>query len=166
MASRVGSEDNFIRHALKRPLLGWGPGPQAMPPVEERVASKAIWDALWIINFTKFGAFGLAAWILFGALPGLLFLRRFRPATWGQPGVAAGLALVAVLASYQVDCLFNSMIQPIFTFAFGGITTVALARRNTLDTKGAAVVKVQNQNYRGEPRFIGRPAKTGKSAVI
>ncbi len=166
MATRVGSEDNFIRHALKRPLLGWGPGPQAMPPVEERVASKAIWDALWIINFTKFGALGLAAWILVGALPGLLFLRRYGPATWGHPGVAAGLALLAVLASYQVDCLFNSMIQPIFTFAFGGITSVALARRKVLSTRYADDVNAANRHYLNDARFVRSQAKPSKSASI
>ncbi len=127
IASRVGSEENFIRHALKRPLLGWGPGPQAMPTADER-SGKAIWDALWIINCTKYGLLGLGAWLLAGVLPGWLFLKRFGATTWGDPGVTAGVALLAVLAIYQVDCLFNGMIQPIFTFAFGAITGVGLAQ--------------------------------------
>jgi len=63
-----------------------------------------------------------------GALPGWLFLWRFGATTWADPGVSAGLALLAVLGTYQVDCLFNGMIQPIFTFAFGGITSIGLAR--------------------------------------
>jgi hypothetical protein len=70
IGNRLGSEDNFIRHALKRPLIGWGPGPQAEPPISERVQARATWDALWIINFTKFGALGLVSWLLIGALPG------------------------------------------------------------------------------------------------
>jgi hypothetical protein len=136
--SRLGSEDNFIRHTLKRPLFGWGPGPQASPPVDERVQSKAVWDALWIINFAKYGAFGLLAWILVGAVPGMLFLKGFGAATWSQPAISAGLALIVVVACYQIDCLFNGMVQPVFSFAFGGITSVALARQRTLSCVSAA----------------------------
>ena len=158
MASRMGSEDNFIRHALKRPLLGWGPGPQAVPPVEERVQRKAIWDALWIINFTKYGALGLIAWLLVGAIPGTLFARAFGTVNGAYPGMSAGLALVTVLACYQVDCLFNGMIQPVFTFALGGIVSVALARRNLVQVKqrfrGHEFKFPSNEVVDSDPAFI------------
>ncbi len=128
LRSRLDSEQNFIGHALKRPLVGWGPGPQATPPMEERVAKKATWDALWIINFTKFGTMGLLAWLLVGALPGALFLSAFRGAAREHPGVSAGMALVVALSCYQIDCLSNAMIQPVFVLGFGGITGVATER--------------------------------------
>jgi hypothetical protein len=55
-------------------------------------------------------------------LPVLAFaLLRYPPNTWGHPQVLPAAVLAIGLVLYVMDCLVNSMVNPIYTLIAGGI---------------------------------------------
>lgn len=121
LAFRIENETILAGHALKRPLLGWGEWGRSFVRDEEgRIVS--VPDGLWILAFGKSGYVGLSALLLLFFVPPLLFLRRYPPATWKDPAVAAVLAGPLLLALFALDSLMNDMFNPLMLLLAGGLT--------------------------------------------
>jgi hypothetical protein len=118
---RLDNEAKLSEKARQQPLFGWG-GWGRSRIYDEFGKDIAVTDSLWIITFGNFGTVGLVAWM--GALlsPVLAFvLMRYPPNTWWHPQVLPAAVLAIGLVLYVMDCLVNSMVNPIYTLIAGGI---------------------------------------------
>lgn len=121
---RLINEDLFVKKALERPLLGWGPWDHWRPKDRfghDIVAS----DALWTIAFAEYGFLGLVSLGMVLCLPVLVFLRRYPWRLWPHPKIAPAAALAIFMALSQIDGLFNAFSTTIVMVAAGGITAAA-----------------------------------------
>ncbi len=55
-------------------------------------------------------------------MPVVLFLMQNPASRWNESNIAPAAALAIVLVLYMTDHLLNSMINPIFMLAAGGLT--------------------------------------------
>jgi hypothetical protein len=118
---RLDNEAKLSEKAREQPLFGWGGWGRARI-YDETGKDISITDSLWIITFGNFGAFGLMTWMGALLLPVLAFvLLRYPPNTWGHPQVLPTAVLAIGLVLYVMDCLVNSMVNPIYTLIAGGI---------------------------------------------
>ncbi len=132
LKSRLNSEDQFIRAGWQKPIFGFRGWYNTME-LWDRKAKGAIPDALWMIEFTGEGFFGLTALTLFLLLPPLRVLLRIRPSHLKDPEAAAAVALAGVCILYMLDNLYNGMVNPIFALGAGAIVDW----KGVTDTGGA-----------------------------
>jgi hypothetical protein len=125
---RMEAEDLLAAKARERPLLGWGGWGRNTVIVDEEAGREVITDGMWILVFGMQGVFGLVALLGLLLAPVAAFVRHCPPRTWSDPRVAPGLALAVVVALFMIDNLLNSMINPVFLLAAGGIGAIRLAR--------------------------------------
>jgi hypothetical protein len=127
LATRLDNENLLVAKALQRPLFGWGGWGRNRVTDEETGEDASITDGLWVIAVGVNGMTGLAA--LFGSLllPVALLMRKVPVRTWLDPAVAAPASLAVVLALYAIDCLFNAMVNPVFTVCAGALVSLASA---------------------------------------
>ena len=95
-------------------------------------------DSLWISAFGTWGATGLIALLLL-TFPILLLLHRLPREAWKDPSMAGVLAFCVLLGLFQIDNMVNSMPNPIFLLALGGLCGLAKGKnitvgKSTLDT--------------------------------
>ncbi len=126
---RVDNELLLKEKAQEKIFLGWG-GWNRNRVYEynwqDELVDVSTTDSLWIIAFGVNGLVGLVS--LFSALflPIISFVRAYPSHTWSRTTVAPIAALVVVLTLYALDCLLNSMINPIFILALGGVTGLVI----------------------------------------
>ncbi len=82
-------------------------------------------DGLWLIALVSNGLFGLIMLYSSLLLPVIAFARRIKPIHWTHPAVAPAAAMAVMVVLYAIDCLFNAMINPLFTMAAGGLVSTA-----------------------------------------
>jgi hypothetical protein len=116
---RMFNENLFVRRAWERIVFGWG-GWDRFNVYGEDSPGGATPDGLWVVALGQKGVVGLAS--LFGAmgLPLLLVALRYPAKSWRRPEVAPTAGLAVIVTLYQLDCLSNGMINPIYAVAIGG----------------------------------------------
>ncbi|HZN41857.1 MAG TPA: O-antigen ligase family protein [Planctomycetota bacterium] len=122
---RINSEQVFMPGIWHHPWFGWSswgytptfPDPDDKPHVAR--------DSYWLITSCCFGLVGLALFFCVHLAPIVAVLRKLPVPIWtGRHG--AGLtALVVAICMFVGDCLFNAMINPVYTMALGGLTSFA-----------------------------------------
>jgi O-antigen ligase len=119
---RLDAEETFIRHALQKPVFGWGGWGRNRPANFNPEITDYATDGLWILALGVNGLVGLTAFFASLMVPVWFAYRNRRPGTdWLQPDDAPVSALAAVSALYLIDCLPNAMVNPIYISAVGGL---------------------------------------------
>jgi hypothetical protein len=152
LAFRFDNEEILGERAREQLLWGWG-GWGRNRVFEYNWAGElediTVTDSLWIIAFGTRGVIGLFGLIGTFLLPVIMYCGvRYKPQTWFHPKIAPGAVLSVVLALYLFDCLLNSMMNPIYTFACGGLTGLLLNPPESLKTRRKLAV---NPSSRGQP---------------
>lgn len=124
---RLGNEDLLIVKALERPFLGWG-GWGRNRVLDEDSNDLTVIDGLWIDSLGKYGLIGLIAIDLMFFIPLASFALRYPGPTWKTPRIAPAAGLVVLVGLFQVDCLFNGMVNQVFLIAVAGVTGFANRR--------------------------------------
>jgi len=114
---RFEQEEILMRNAMQRPIFGWSRNGGFNPVSAD--GKSITTDGLWIIVFGASGYVGLASLNAMLLLPTVLFMRRFRPATWQDPDVAPIATFALILPLFMVDNLSNAMLNPIYAIAMG-----------------------------------------------
>lgn len=123
---RIYNERRITDLTLQRPLFGWGRwgGYREVDDHDGRVVT----DSLWILAMGQNGLVGLAAVVVVILLPAALFLHRSRMRYWHHPSFAPAAGLAVMLILFMIDSLFNSMFNPIYLLAAGGIAGLEARR--------------------------------------
>lgn len=120
---RLTNENQLAQRARLEPILGWGRwGRLFVPITPDNPVSAA--DSLWIIAFGQQGAIGLAAIFAFLLLPVIFLLRRVPVSYWSRPEFAPAASLAVILVMFTIDNLANSMPNPVYLLAAGGLLTL------------------------------------------
>jgi O-antigen ligase len=148
---RLDTEDDFIRAAWQKPFFGW----------RHWGDSRAVWrngravpDGLWTLTLVQMGFPALVALTALFLIPVILFVRRYPSNTWMSGAVAPAAALALVLALYLIDCLSNAMVNPLFTLAAGGLTSLVVTA-----PAGIESAQLRRKPSRAHSRRSGRTTK-------
>lgn len=109
---RLDSEDVLMRMVRDKEWFGMGGGVLTRPKDEE--GRVIIPDGRWIIAYYDTGMIGVAAVLALLILPSVRFVILHPPATWGLPQIAPATVAAVVLAVIACDCMFNSMLNPMY----------------------------------------------------
>lgn len=123
LGARLTQEDYMIRHAMKRPVFGWGGYRRSWPkdPFTDEYQIRGL-DGLWTIIVGKHGLFGVSLVFATMLVPvGYVLLRR-RARQWGTPQRASYEVLSISLLIFACDCLLNGMFNPMFVVIAGAIS--------------------------------------------
>jgi len=116
--ARLDQEDTIVAQAWQRPVFGWGGWGSGA-------------DQLWLLVLRNQGLTGLISMTVVLSLPlALVVLRVPAAGLVAEDAVLAVLAVVSCL--FLIDCLFNAMLNPLFTVAAAGVTGTLSSRRPTL----------------------------------
>jgi hypothetical protein len=121
---RMHNEDMLITKALEKPFFGWGGWGRARVYDDETGLDLTITDGLWVICFGNNGLVGLLAVGGIVSLPTLLFAYRFSPRDWSKAALAPATACAVIVVLWGIDCLMNAMMNPIYLFMAGGLTSL------------------------------------------
>lgn len=109
---RLESEEVLMHMVRHKAWFGMGGGVLTRPKDEEGRA--IIPDSRWIITYYDTGILGIAALLSFLLAPSVRFLVLHPPATWVLPQIGPATAAAVVLAIIACDCMFNSMLNPMY----------------------------------------------------
>ncbi|CAD5981873.1 hypothetical protein PCC9214_04878 [Planktothrix tepida] len=122
---RFDNEEMLVKKALERKWFGWaGWGRNRVYGYdwEGTLVDISVTDSLWIITYGISGFFGLFGVFGTSLLPALTFaLFRYPAKTWFRPQIAGAAVLSVVTVLYVLDNLLNSMYNPVFILASGGL---------------------------------------------
>ncbi|MEM8946035.1 MAG: hypothetical protein AAGD11_12735 [Planctomycetota bacterium] len=123
LGARLSQEDFMIKHAMERPVFGWG-GYRRSWPIDTYTGEFQIrgLDGLWTIMIGQNGLFGVGCVFatLLAPIGYVLFRRQNR--TWGDSQRAAYEVLSISLLIFTCDCLLNGMFNPLFIVIAGAIS--------------------------------------------
>ena len=122
---RFDNEEILSDKARQRMIFGWG-GWGRSRVYNERGEDISVTDSLWIIAFGAYGVVGVISLTASLLLPVIGFLIRYPASLWLNRKVAPAAALAVLVALYMLDCIVNSMLNPIYILTCGGIAGVAL----------------------------------------
>ena len=126
---RMNNEEKLGEKARQRIILGWG-GWGRNRVYEENWAGELVdvsaTDSFWIIAFGTKGLVGLFSINLAMLLPVVILCWRYPADYWFNPKVAPAVAVAVVVTLYMFDNVVNSMFNPVFPLASGGIAGLVL----------------------------------------
>ncbi|HEX6810704.1 MAG TPA: O-antigen ligase domain-containing protein [Planctomycetota bacterium] len=125
VAFRIRSEEAFMSGIWEHPLLGWSAWGFTPPMGPEEEPLTYAFDSFWLITVTCFGLIGLTLFFVVHYAPITSLLRHTTQRRWAHPRMAGVAALVAVVCIFVADCMFNAMINPIYTVVVGGLVSLA-----------------------------------------
>lgn len=117
---RFENEDLLSKKAMNRPWFGWG-GWGRNRVYDDRGRDLTVTDGKWIIEFGKHGLFGLMSYFTLLLLPLALLMYRYPRRQLVSPPMAPILALSVAVVLFAIDCLPNSMTNPIYFAVAGGV---------------------------------------------
>ncbi len=123
LGARLSQEDYMIRHAMERPVFGWG-GYRRSWPIDAFTGEYQIrgLDGLWTIIIGQNGLFGVSLVFATMLIPVAYVLANRHAADWGTPSRAAHEVLSVSLLIFACDCLLNGMFNPMFVVIAGAIS--------------------------------------------
>lgn len=117
LAFRLRHENGLLARASERPMFGWGYWSRGFVYSPEG-AYESVTDGMWIVYLTSHGYVGVAVLFSFLLVPVFLLSLRWSALSPGARRLASSLALV--VAFFAVDCIPNSIFNPL-PFLFAGV---------------------------------------------
>jgi hypothetical protein len=118
LGSRLGAEDDLIRHVQRRMVFGWSAWGRDRY-IDDRAV---VIDGLWVLTLSRNGLFGLMSLLLVWMVPCVSVLRRFRADDWRQDSSVLVLgAFTIIVAISMVDNLLNAMLILPFLLLLGAL---------------------------------------------
>ncbi|MEM9914606.1 MAG: O-antigen ligase domain-containing protein [Planctomycetota bacterium] len=136
---RLDHENAIVGRAYEKILLGWGGWGDAFQVYIEKYQSRAVPDSLWVRAFGEGGLIGLTSLFAYYLIPPFVLLRKMKPKEWCSARCAPLTGMAMIILIYAMDCLFNTMENPIFIVAVGGVSTMAVSL-SRVPVKKAALV--------------------------
>ena len=121
---RIVCEQVVLADVWRHPWFGastWGVRAAAADPE----LAKVVLDSAWLITLSSFGFVGLALFLGVHVTPILALMRRLSVSEWLAPRAAGAATLAVALCMFVCDCMFNSMMNPVYIVALGSLTSVA-----------------------------------------
>ena len=126
---RFENEELLRDKAREKIIFGWGGwGRNRITEYNERTGQSidvAPTDSLWIIAFGRNGIVGLVSLYTSILIPVLYICLAFPAQTWSSKQIAPTAAMAVIVTLYMTDCLLNSMPNPVFILATGGLSGIA-----------------------------------------
>ncbi len=129
---RFYNENLLTEKARERPVFGWG-GWGRSRIYDDEGKDIVLTDSLWIITFGTYGIIGLSALTISILLPVIIIMGRYNVREWFHPDVIPAVSLSMLVCLYMIDNLLNSMSNPIYIVASGGIIGLAYELFHTND---------------------------------
>jgi hypothetical protein len=131
---RFDNEELLRAKAAQRMFFGWG-GWGRSRVLEENwegdMVDISTTDSLWIIAFGVNGLLGVVSLTASMLLPVICFGWFGYPVkTWFNPKVAPAAALGVTLVLYMINCLVNGHFLPIYPMISGGLSGLALSKKD------------------------------------
>lgn len=126
---RFQNEVLLSAKARQKFLFGWGGWGRNRVYNHQDGKDISITDSFWIITFGITGIVGLISITTSILLPVFIFVLRYPASLWLNPKIAPAAAIAFILVGYMMDCLSNSMINPIYTLANGGLVGLLLEQK-------------------------------------
>lgn len=120
LAERLEQEDVLSQRAWDRPLLGWGRWNRLRVADRDTEIDLAT-DGLWLILFGWQGLVGLVAFQAMICIPLLMLLRDYSPRRLFASQLAPATVLSLSLVLFNLDALFNAMLNPIYPLIAGSV---------------------------------------------
>lgn len=137
---RMDHENAIIARTYERPLLGWGGWGRAFDTYVEGYNSRAVPDSMWIRSFGQGGFIGLIAMYGYYLIPAYVLLTKMKAREWSSARCAPVTGMAMVILIYAMDCLFNTMENPVFIVAIGAVAGMAASlSRSPAKTKAAPI---------------------------
>ncbi|MCA9273512.1 MAG: hypothetical protein KDA31_10730 [Phycisphaerales bacterium] len=162
IAFRFENEQMLTEKALERPMLGWG-GWGRNRVYDDDDNDLTVTDGYWVITLGQNGFVGLIASFLTLLVPVFLLLKRHDAETLFSPQYAAASGLAAVLCMYAVDCLPNSMLNPMYVMAAGGLIGLLVNEKSMKRTRALQGSYSRDLRARAVRGHSLAPAKPGNS---
>jgi hypothetical protein len=153
--TRLVSEDFLTNHAMRRPVLGWGPR-----YLDIGVEQKVIPDGMWLIALGKYGLAGLAVFTMATLLPAVMFLRRVNAAGWRARELAPAVIAAMLLVLHGVDNLMNAMVNPLYMVMAGALVGLVAAPKRVVRRRAISPRPARPPR----PAHATRPAGPGQPA--
>jgi hypothetical protein len=125
---RLKNEDLLVAKAMQRPIFGWG-GWGRSRVMNDEGKDISITDGFWVIEFGAHGVLALVSVYVYMLLPLWTTLGRASARHLNTRQMAPLIVLGVATALYPIDCLLNSMVNPVFILTGGAVASVALHRR-------------------------------------
>ncbi len=126
---RIDNEDILIARAMEQPIFGWG-GWGRLRVHDNWGKDISITDGHWVIELGAHGIVGVVSSFATLLLPLTLLTSRIPARRLLSREMAPVLALGMIVTLYAIDCLPNSMANPVFMLAGGAVVGFVLAPRN------------------------------------
>ena len=123
LSFRLYHETMLAEKARERMWLGWG-GWGRQRVQDEQGNDLSVTDGAWIIYFGSYGILGVTALFAMMLLPIAAICCRYTRGEIFSPPFAGVAVLSVVSLLHAADCLPNSMLNPVFTVAMGGLASV------------------------------------------
>ncbi len=127
LATRLNAEKLLAAKAQQRMIFGWG-GWGRSRVQNDRGEDLVVTDSLWVIAYGGNGMVGLVSFTVWLLLPTLAFMLYFPAYLWDNRKLAPVAVMAVILPFYMLDCILNSMPNPVIMIINGGITTLVLIR--------------------------------------
>jgi len=155
LEARLGQELTVSKHALERPLFGWG-GQNRFRPVNDDGSITPV-DGMTTITFGKNGFVGLISFLAVISLPSLLMILRIRGREITSAIWAPAVGIMLGLAIFSIDMMFNAFYTPLHIIGIGAIASVAVNAKKwqRIMTKQQRITSQQmrdNQNSNNDPQ--------------
>ena len=134
---RYFNEAYLTERARQHWMFGWA-GWDRQLVTFEWTDNKTVPDSLWIIVLGKFGLVGLISLLSAMLMPTILLLRKYPPWLWAHEKVAPLAVMSIVMALYMLDGLLNTMINPVYMLAAGGLLSAYITIRQSQEAQISA----------------------------
>lgn len=122
---RLDHENAIAGRAHEKILVGWGGWGDAFDVYINKYNSRAVPDSLWIRAFGEGGAIGLLSLYGYYLIPPIVLLSKLKAREWCSAQCAPITGMAMVIMIYAMDCLFNTMENPVFIVATGAVAGMA-----------------------------------------
>lgn len=128
---RMTHENFIVGHTAERLFFGWGGWGRAFEVYIAKYNSRAVPDSMWIRSFGQNGIIGLVSLYTMYLIPPIVLLGKLKTREWTSAKLAPVTGLAMITMIYSMDCLFNTMLNPVFIVATGGVAGMAASLNRT-----------------------------------